>query len=60
MYNSIPVISKIENNVHNGEQKVIFGSVKRLDYGNGEFLGINLGMPIFNQKEILQELLVSL
>ncbi|EOH1603414.1 methyl-accepting chemotaxis protein, partial [Campylobacter jejuni] len=50
MYNSIPVISKIENNVHNKEQKITFGSVKRLDYGNGEFLGINLGMPIFNQK----------
>nr|WP_059119373.1 cache domain-containing protein [Campylobacter jejuni] len=50
MYNSIPVISKIENNVHNGEQKITFGSVKHLDYGNGEFLGINLGMPIFNQK----------
>ncbi|EAH4620216.1 methyl-accepting chemotaxis protein, partial [Campylobacter jejuni] len=50
MYNSIPVISKIENNVHNREQKITFGSVKHLDYGNGEFLGINLGMPIFNQK----------
>ncbi|RTJ54626.1 hypothetical protein C3H64_08910 [Campylobacter jejuni] len=37
MYNSILVISKIENNVHNGEQKVTFGSVKHLDYGNEEF-----------------------
>ncbi|MFY4755192.1 cache domain-containing protein, partial [Campylobacter jejuni] len=50
MHNSIPVISKIENNVHNKEQKITFSSVKRFDYGNGEFLGINLGMPIFNQK----------
>ncbi|HEC1874990.1 TPA: cache domain-containing protein, partial [Campylobacter jejuni] len=50
MHNSIPVISKIENNVHNKEQKITFGSVKRFDYGNGEFLGINLGVPIFNQK----------
>ncbi|MBC5858391.1 cache domain-containing protein, partial [Campylobacter jejuni] len=50
IYNNAPVISKIENNVHNGQQKVIFGSVKHLDYGNGKFLGINLGIPIFNQK----------
>ncbi|EAJ9977024.1 methyl-accepting chemotaxis protein, partial [Campylobacter jejuni] len=59
MYNSIPVISKIENNVHNREQKITFGSVKHLDYGNGEFLGINLGMPIFNQKGDLRLLLTD-
>ncbi|EHN6903013.1 cache domain-containing protein, partial [Campylobacter jejuni] len=48
--NKVPVISKIENTVFNGQQKVIFGSAVNLNYGNGEFLGINLGIPIFNKK----------
>ncbi|MBX2753441.1 cache domain-containing protein, partial [Campylobacter jejuni] len=50
LYNKIPVIPKIENNVLNGQQNIVFGSAARLNYGNGEFLGINLGIPIFNQK----------
>ncbi|RTI67190.1 chemotaxis protein, partial [Campylobacter jejuni] len=50
LYNNMSIIPKIENNVRNGEREIVFGSVKRLDYGNGEFLGIDLGAPIFNQK----------
>ncbi|MBZ7967869.1 cache domain-containing protein, partial [Campylobacter sp. RM9756] len=46
IFNQVSFLSK-EMNLDN--RKVEFGIPKRLNYGNGEFIGINFGMPLFNK-----------
>ncbi|OEV74235.1 chemotaxis protein, partial [Campylobacter coli] len=50
-FSQLNLIQNIEQNVKYGDKDSIFvGSPRKLNYDNNEFLGINFGMPIFNNK----------
>ncbi|RDU65007.1 methyl-accepting chemotaxis protein [Helicobacter sp. MIT 14-3879] len=50
----LPVIQDIIKNAKFTEKdKVYFGPPSKLNYGDGEFLGVNMAMPIFNNKKQL-------
>ncbi|MBZ7956075.1 cache domain-containing protein, partial [Campylobacter sp. RM17709] len=48
-FEQISVLSKTEKQNDINNPKIEFGIPKRLNYGNGEFIGINFGMPLFNK-----------
>ncbi|MBZ7941925.1 cache domain-containing protein, partial [Campylobacter sp. W0045] len=45
----VTILSKAEKQNDINNPKIEFGAPKRLNYGNGEFIGINFGMPLFNK-----------
>ncbi|EIR7075930.1 methyl-accepting chemotaxis protein [Campylobacter coli] len=50
-FSQLNLIQNIEQNVKYGDKDSVFvGSPRKLNYDNNEFLGINFGMPIFNNK----------
>ncbi|WP_153260473.1 methyl-accepting chemotaxis protein [Campylobacter coli] len=50
-FSQLNLIQNIEQNAKYGDKDSIFvGSPRKLNYDNNEFLGINFGMPIFNNK----------
>ncbi|MGQ2787164.1 PDC sensor domain-containing protein, partial [Campylobacter coli] len=50
-FSQLNLIQNIEQNAKYGDKDSVFvGSPRKLNYGNNEFLGINFGMPIFNNK----------
>lgn len=50
-FSQLPIIEKIKKNARYGDLDTIFlGSPSRLNYDGTEFLGINLGMPLFNKE----------
>ncbi|MFB1645826.1 cache domain-containing protein, partial [Campylobacter molothri] len=48
-FDQISLLSKTEKQNDINNPKIEFGIPKRLNYGNGEFIGINFGMPLFNK-----------
>ncbi|EIG0314463.1 methyl-accepting chemotaxis protein, partial [Campylobacter jejuni] len=50
-FSQLNLIQNIEQNAKYGDKDSVFvGSPRKLNYDNNEFLGINFGMPIFNNK----------
>ncbi|EAL2686541.1 methyl-accepting chemotaxis protein [Campylobacter coli] len=50
-FSQLNLIQNIEQNVKYGDKDSVFvDSPRKLNYDNNEFLGINFGMPIFNNK----------
>ncbi|EAJ5775380.1 methyl-accepting chemotaxis protein [Campylobacter coli] len=50
-FSQLNLIQNIEQNAkYGGKDSVFVGSPRKLNYDNNEFLGINFGMPIFNNK----------
>ncbi|EAI9715365.1 methyl-accepting chemotaxis protein [Campylobacter coli] len=50
-FSQLNLIQNIEQNAKYGDKGSVFvGSPRKLNYDNNEFLGINFGMPIFNNK----------
>ncbi|EFO5464215.1 methyl-accepting chemotaxis protein, partial [Campylobacter coli] len=50
-FSQLNLIQNIEQNAKYGDKDSVFvGSPRKLNYHNNEFLGINFGMPIFNNK----------
>ncbi|HED6225226.1 TPA: methyl-accepting chemotaxis protein [Campylobacter coli] len=50
-FSQLNLIQNIEQNVKYGDKDSVFvASPRKLNYDNNEFLGINFGMPIFNNK----------
>ncbi|EHY0664929.1 cache domain-containing protein, partial [Campylobacter jejuni] len=50
-FSKLEIIQKIEKNARYGDLDTVFiDSPAKLNFDNNEFLGINLGMPIFNNK----------
>ncbi|EIG1074956.1 methyl-accepting chemotaxis protein [Campylobacter coli] len=50
-FSQLNLIQNIEQNVkYGGKDSVFVDSPRKLNYDNNEFLGINFGMPIFNNK----------
>ncbi|HEB7717221.1 TPA: methyl-accepting chemotaxis protein [Campylobacter coli] len=50
-FSQLRIIQDIEKNVRYGDKDTLFiGSPTKLNYDGEEFLGINFGMPIFNNK----------
>ncbi|MBZ7953524.1 cache domain-containing protein, partial [Campylobacter sp. W0018] len=48
-FDQISFLSKAEKQSDINNPKIEFGIPKKLNYGNGEFIGINFGMPLFNK-----------
>ncbi|EOJ7901471.1 methyl-accepting chemotaxis protein, partial [Campylobacter jejuni] len=50
-FSQLNLMQNIEQNAKYGDKDSVFvGSPRKLNYDNNEFLGINFGMPIFNNK----------
>ncbi|EAK4645347.1 methyl-accepting chemotaxis protein [Campylobacter coli] len=50
-FSQLNLIQNIEQNAKYGDKDSVFvGCPRKLNYDNNEFLGINFGMPIFNNK----------
>ncbi|EAI9858885.1 methyl-accepting chemotaxis protein [Campylobacter coli] len=50
-FSQLNLMQNIEQNVKYGDKDSVFvDSPRKLNYDNNEFLGINFGMPIFNNK----------
>ncbi len=50
-FSQLPIIQDIEKKAKYGDRETLFvGSPRKLNYNGTEFLGINFGMPIFNNK----------
>ncbi|HEC1791688.1 TPA: cache domain-containing protein, partial [Campylobacter lari] len=50
-FSQLNILQKIEQNAKYGDLDTLFvGSPSKLNYDGNDFLGINLGMPIFNSK----------
>ncbi|EMY2788722.1 cache domain-containing protein, partial [Campylobacter jejuni] len=50
-FSKLEIIQKIEKNAKYGDLDTVFiDSPAKLNFGDNDFLGINLGMPIFNSK----------
>ncbi|TKX31216.1 chemotaxis protein, partial [Campylobacter estrildidarum] len=48
-YQKISVLETIQQQANANNPKVAFGKVTKLNFGNGEFIGINFAMPLFNK-----------
>ncbi|MBZ7935028.1 cache domain-containing protein, partial [Campylobacter sp. B0100352/1] len=49
LYQSALVLQKLEKNADFNNPHVEFGKPMKLNYGHGEFLGINFAVPLFNK-----------
>ncbi len=50
---NMPIIHKILEESKDGEQRAYVGQPTKLDFGSGEFLGLNIAYPIFDKDKKL-------